>query len=52
MYRRLLNPWIHKQAATAFHGSQEQEARKFLQRLLKVYKNINTSEELEAELCL
>ncbi|KAB5590648.1 O-methylsterigmatocystin oxidoreductase [Ceratobasidium theobromae] len=49
MYRRLMNPWLNKQATATYHDSQEQEARQFLRRLLSGYKDISTSEELEAE---
>jgi cytochrome P450 len=51
-YRRLMNPWLHKQAATAFHGSQEHEAQLLLQRLLNKCNELDSSEELEAELSL
>jgi hypothetical protein len=47
-----MNPWLNKQAITAFRDSQEHEARLFLQRLLNNYKELNSSEELETELYL
>ncbi|KAG9088142.1 hypothetical protein FRC06_002218, partial [Ceratobasidium sp. 370] len=50
MYRRLIHPWLHKQAADAFHASQELQARLLLQRLLQASPFLGTSNELEVEL--
>lgn len=49
VYRRLLNPWLNKQAVVAFHASQEKEAYRLLQRLLNTYEGIHNSEDLENE---
>ncbi|KAJ1307183.1 hypothetical protein OPQ81_001299 [Rhizoctonia solani] len=51
-YRRLMTPWLTKQAVNTYHESQEHATRKLLQRLLESYKDIRTSHELEAELYL
>ncbi|KAG8736383.1 hypothetical protein FRC10_009386 [Ceratobasidium sp. 414] len=49
-YRRLIHPWLHKQAVGAFHASQELQARLFLQRLLQASTHLGTSNELDVEL--
>ncbi|ELU37327.1 cytochrome P450 domain-containing protein [Rhizoctonia solani AG-1 IA] len=51
-YRRLMNPWLTKKAITVHHRSQEQAARKLLQRLLKNTNNNWSSHEVEAEILL
>ncbi|CAE6485500.1 unnamed protein product, partial [Rhizoctonia solani] len=51
-YRRLMNHWLNKQAAVAYHASQEHATRKLLKRLLESSKEVRTSHELEAELYL
>ncbi|CAE6499134.1 unnamed protein product [Rhizoctonia solani] len=51
-YRRLMNPWLTKQAVTVHHDSQEQATRKLLRRLLNSDKDVMSSHELEAELFL
>ncbi|KDN35143.1 hypothetical protein RSAG8_11831, partial [Rhizoctonia solani AG-8 WAC10335] len=51
-FRRLMNPLLAKQSAATYYESQEQAATKLLQRLLKGYKDIQTSHELETELVL
>ncbi|CAE6478798.1 hypothetical protein ACGC1H_003061 [Rhizoctonia solani] len=51
-YRRLMNPWLTKQAVITYHGSQEQTTRKLLKQLLKSSNKIMCSHELYAELYL
>lgn len=47
-----MNPLLTKQAATTHHESQEKAARRLAQNLLKSYRDIESSHELEAELIL
>ncbi|CAE6424429.1 unnamed protein product [Rhizoctonia solani] len=51
-FRRLMNPLLTKQAASTHHESQEQATRILVQRLLKEYKDTESSHELEAEFIL
>ncbi|CAE7210631.1 unnamed protein product [Rhizoctonia solani] len=51
-FRRLMNPLLTKQSVAAHQKFQEQDATKLLQRLLKGYKDIHTSHEVETELVL
>ncbi|CAE6481535.1 unnamed protein product [Rhizoctonia solani] len=51
-YRRLMNPWLSKQAVTVHRESQEQATRKLLRRLLESPKDTKSSHELEAEFFL
>ncbi|CAE6530860.1 unnamed protein product [Rhizoctonia solani] len=45
-----MNPWLNKQAAAAYHGSQEEATRKLLKSLLETPRDTVSSHELEAEL--
>ncbi|CAE7206215.1 unnamed protein product, partial [Rhizoctonia solani] len=47
--RRLMHPWLHKQASQAFHESQQREARLLLQRLLSSASQLDSSEVLFQE---
>ncbi|KAG8742022.1 hypothetical protein FRC10_002098 [Ceratobasidium sp. 414] len=47
--RRMMHQWLHKQAAEAFHPSQQRQARILLQRLLSKADHLDSSEELELE---
>ncbi|CAE6484384.1 unnamed protein product [Rhizoctonia solani] len=51
-YRRLMNPWLTKQAVASHHGHQERATRKLLQRLLERRQKYMCSHELECELFL
>ncbi|CAE7168317.1 unnamed protein product [Rhizoctonia solani] len=51
-FRRLINPLLTKQSSALYYKSQEQATVKLLQRLLKGYKSIQTSHEVETELAL
>ncbi|KAL5635231.1 hypothetical protein ACGC1H_003057 [Rhizoctonia solani] len=51
-YRRLMNPWLNKQAVAVHHGSQVHTTRELLQRLLDSPTNIISSHQAEAELYL
>ncbi|EUC65113.1 cytochrome P450 family protein, partial [Rhizoctonia solani AG-3 Rhs1AP] len=51
-YRRLMNPWLNKQAVVVHHGSQVRTTRELLQRLLESPEDIRPSHEVEAELYL
>jgi hypothetical protein len=48
--RRLMHPWLNKQAAESFHDSQQLEARLLLQRLLQSANSLDHSEKLYSEL--
>ncbi|KAG9075234.1 hypothetical protein FRC06_010212 [Ceratobasidium sp. 370] len=47
--RRIMHQWLHKQAAEAFHPSQQRQARILLQRLLSKANHLDSSKELELE---
>ncbi|CAE6348493.1 unnamed protein product [Rhizoctonia solani] len=51
-YRRLMTPWLNKQAVVAYHESQEHATKKLLHRLLNTHEDVKTSHDLEAELYL
>ncbi|CAE6436685.1 unnamed protein product [Rhizoctonia solani] len=51
-YRRLMNPMLTKEAITIHHGSQEQAARKLLQRLVMNPSSTRSSHEVEADILL
>ncbi|KAG8727458.1 hypothetical protein FRC11_013135 [Ceratobasidium sp. 423] len=51
-FRRLMNPWLTKQAVVAHDESQERATRKLLQRLLTSHEDIGSSDALEAEIGL
>ncbi|KAH7326950.1 cytochrome P450 [Rhizoctonia solani] len=51
-YRRLMSPWLSKQAVVVFEESQEQAASRLLQRLLKDDQYTKSSHEVAAELFL
>lgn len=51
-YRRLMNPWLSRQAVTAFEESQERAATRLLQRLLGDGQQTKSSHDVEAELYL
>ncbi|CAE6414741.1 unnamed protein product [Rhizoctonia solani] len=51
-YRRLMNPWLNKQAVTVYNESQEQATRTLLRRLLENPEETRSSHDLEAELYL
>ncbi|KAG9079140.1 hypothetical protein FS749_008790 [Ceratobasidium sp. UAMH 11750] len=47
--RRIMHQWLHKQAAEAFHPSQQLQARILLRRLLNKANHLDLSKELELE---
>ncbi|CAE6495813.1 unnamed protein product [Rhizoctonia solani] len=47
--RRMMNPWLHKEASKTFHESQQREARLLLQRLLLSAGQLGSSEDLYLE---
>ncbi|CAE6486149.1 unnamed protein product [Rhizoctonia solani] len=47
--RRLMHPWLHKQASKSFHESQQREARLLVQRLLPIVGQLDSSEALFLE---
>ncbi|CUA67256.1 O-methylsterigmatocystin oxidoreductase [Rhizoctonia solani] len=51
-YRRLMNPWLNKQAVVAYHKPQEHATRRLLQALLDSQNETRSSHELEDELSL
>ncbi|CEL56350.1 O-methylsterigmatocystin oxidoreductase OS=Aspergillus parasiticus GN=ordA PE=3 SV=1 [Rhizoctonia solani AG-1 IB] len=51
-YRRLMNPWLTKQAVAAHHEYQEHATRKLLQKLLEDHENNISSKRAEAEIFL
>ncbi|CAE6492252.1 unnamed protein product [Rhizoctonia solani] len=51
-YRRLMNPWLTKQAVAIHHEDQEHATRKLLQRLLERCEKAMCSDELEDEFFL
>ncbi|QRW13568.1 cytochrome P450 family protein [Ceratobasidium sp. AG-Ba] len=49
-YRRMMHSWLNKHAVSAFHRSQQRQARYLLRRLLAESHSLSTSEELKLEL--